>query len=103
MSEQQNNKELNGLLGESGAKRTNSWLLSKFIARKPAKNSSALANSPESLELKIQSAAFHDPVHNLPVARARWSNYMEYFLSIIGFVIDLGNVWRSVGALFFRE
>ena len=29
-----------------------------------------------------------------PVERLRWSNYMEYFLSIIGFVIDLGNVWR---------
>ncbi len=26
--------------------------------------------------------------------RLRWDSYMEYFLSIIGFVIDLGNVWR---------
>ena len=26
--------------------------------------------------------------------RMRWDSYMEYFLSIIGFVIDLGNVWR---------
>lgn len=26
--------------------------------------------------------------------RMRWDSFMEYFLSIIGFVIDLGNVWR---------
>lgn len=26
--------------------------------------------------------------------RMRWDSYAEYFLSIIGFVIDLGNVWR---------
>lgn len=26
--------------------------------------------------------------------RLRWDNFVEYFLSIIGFVIDLGNVWR---------
>lgn len=26
--------------------------------------------------------------------RLRWDNFIEYFLSIIGFVIDLGNVWR---------
>ena len=26
--------------------------------------------------------------------RMRWDSYLEYFLSIIGFVIDLGNVWR---------
>ena len=26
--------------------------------------------------------------------RMRWDNFAEYFLSIIGFVIDLGNVWR---------
>lgn len=26
--------------------------------------------------------------------RERWNSFMEYFLSIIGFVIDLGNVWR---------
>ncbi|CAF0768919.1 unnamed protein product [Brachionus calyciflorus] len=26
--------------------------------------------------------------------RAQWDSFMEYFLSIIGFVIDLGNVWR---------
>ena len=28
------------------------------------------------------------------VARVEWDSFMEYFLSIIGFVIDLGNVWR---------
>jgi len=27
-------------------------------------------------------------------SRVQWSSYMEYLLSIIGFVIDLGNVWR---------
>jgi len=27
-------------------------------------------------------------------SREQWGNYMEYLLSIIGFVIDLGNVWR---------
>lgn len=26
--------------------------------------------------------------------REQWNSFMEYFLSIIGFVIDLGNVWR---------
>ncbi len=26
--------------------------------------------------------------------RLRWDSFIEYFLSIIGFVIDLGNVWR---------
>jgi SNF family Na+-dependent transporter len=26
--------------------------------------------------------------------RLRWSNYVEYTLSVVGFVIDLGNVWR---------
>jgi hypothetical protein len=26
--------------------------------------------------------------------REQWENFSEYFLSIIGFVIDLGNVWR---------
>lgn len=29
-----------------------------------------------------------------PVERMQWDSFMEYFLSIIGFVIDLGNVWR---------
>lgn len=28
--------------------------------------------------------------------REQWNSFMEYFLSIIGFVIDLGNVWRYV-------
>ena len=26
--------------------------------------------------------------------RLKWDSYSEYLLSIIGFVIDLGNVWR---------
>ena len=26
--------------------------------------------------------------------RIQWDSFTEYFLSIIGFVIDLGNVWR---------
>jgi hypothetical protein len=28
------------------------------------------------------------------VPRIQWDSFSEYFLSIIGFVIDLGNVWR---------
>ena len=27
--------------------------------------------------------------------RLKWDSFTEYFLSIVGFVIDLGNVWRS--------
>jgi hypothetical protein len=27
-------------------------------------------------------------------SREQWNSYIEYLLSIIGFVIDLGNVWR---------
>ncbi len=43
--------------------------------------------------LFVQSGRPQPDDPDLP-ERLRWDNFAEYFLSIIGFVIDLGNVWR---------
>ena len=38
---------------------------------------------------------------DLEAERLQWDSISEYVLSIIGFVIDLGNVWRWVRELVF--
>jgi hypothetical protein len=42
-------------------------------------------------EFFVELKSLTGPEHQ-PVERLRWSNYVEYILSILGFVIDLGNV-----------
>jgi hypothetical protein len=44
---------------------------------------------------KVENEDHNDTTNIEPVKeRLQWDSYTEYILSIIGFVIDLGNVWR---------
>ena len=79
------NIEVNTLIDENLTKNEKKQsFLDRFLKTK--QNDIELNDLKEKIELK--EVVYEEE------ERVRWDSYTEYFLSIIGFVIDLGNVWR---------
>lgn len=68
------------------------------VTVKPNENSSDPANKESVIcENVIEDDIFYDePVHN----REQWTRKTEFLLAIIGFSVDLGNIWRCLIFIF---
>ena len=90
--DKQVNIEINTLIDENVTKNEKKNIfLNKFL--KKNKNSIELINKKEEVVVVEEG--------EIEEERVRWDSFTEYFLSIIGFVIDLGNVWRFPTVSFF--
>jgi hypothetical protein len=81
-----NKNEINKLLDESQSKKneTKTFLLVRNFFKKRSSSVNEIGIGTRSNDLESQSKSSSSQ------ERLRWNNYGEYFLSIIGFVIDLG-------------
>jgi hypothetical protein len=87
MEDKQVNIEINTLIDENVTKNEKkNRFLNKFL--KKNKNTIELINKKEEEVVVVEERVL------IEEERVRWDSFTEYFLSIIGFVIDLGNVWR---------
>ena len=52
-------------------------------------------NTLQQIEITdLNGDAINSTIAENKIERMKWDSFPEYVLSIIGFVIDLGNVWR---------
>jgi hypothetical protein len=69
-----------------------------FYSKNPSKKAQQHQQQDEMVDFKLEplsGAAINLPTsENKLEPRMKWDSISEYVLSIIGFVIDLGNVWR---------
>lgn len=93
--DKQVNIEINTLIDENVTKNEKkNRFLNKFF--KKNKNSIELINKKEEVVVVEEEGVL------IEEERVRWDSFTEYFLSIIGFVIDLGNVWRFPTVSYFK-
>jgi hypothetical protein len=94
--DKQVNIEINTLIDENVTKNEKkNRFLNKFF--KKNKNSIELINKKEEVVVVEEEGVLIEEEE-----RVRWDSFTEYFLSIIGFVIDLGNVWRFPTVSYFK-
>jgi len=94
MEDKQVNIEINTLIDENVTKNEKkNRFLNKFL--KKNKNTIELINKKEEVVVVEEERVL------IEEERVRWDSFTEYFLSIIGFVIDLGNVWRFPTVSYF--
>ena len=96
--DKQVNIEINTLIDENVTKKNEkkNRFLNKFL--KKNKNSIELINKKKEEEVVV----VEEGGVLIEEERVRWDSFTEYFLSIIGFVIDLGNVWRFPTVSYFK-
>ena len=71
--------------------------IKRFFYSKGLNKNSSSPQQIEIADLRAQpSALILMPNSEKEPERMKWDSFSEYVLSIIGFVIDLGNVWRLV-------
>uniref|UniRef100_A0A0N4Z1W1 Transporter n=1 Tax=Parastrongyloides trichosuri TaxID=131310 RepID=A0A0N4Z1W1_PARTI len=60
----------------------------------PLNNSKIETNSVYSTSQTLKTTTSMSRRHSLLIPREQWDNKMEFLLAVIGYAVDLGNIWR---------